>query len=116
MPQYQFSNKKGEIKDFYFPMSSAPSIGSEVVIEGKKWKRVPSNLGGNIDTKIDPFSTEDFLRKTDKKDTMGSIFDLSKELSEKRKARDGTDPLQAKFFSSYKKSRAGMKHLDDPTR
>ena len=44
------------------------------------------------------------------------MWDRSKELSEKRKEKEGRDPVQQQYFKDYSKKRKGVKHPKDPTR
>lgn len=114
MPLYCFQNKKGQAKDFFFTMSAAPSIGEEIEIEGAVWTRVPSLPNATIDGSIDPFNTQQIMEKTNKKGTMGGLFDRAKELSEKRAAKaGGKDPVQEKWFKEYAAKRQGKKHPKD---
>ena len=39
---YEFESKKGDRLELYYPMSEAPKIGDEVVVEGVAYRRVPS--------------------------------------------------------------------------
>lgn len=71
---------------------------------GLKWNRVFTIPNACIDTKIDPFSKNDFLRKTDKKGSVGDLVDRAKDLSEQRKDKNGgVDPILNKEISNYKK-------------
>ena len=85
---------------------------------GLKWSRVftvPNTSIPNM-TRIDAGSHEDFMKKTQNTGgTYGDLFDLSKELSEKRKSQsaDGSDPVEQKFFKDYSKKRNGLKHQND---
>lgn len=104
MPNYEFESEDGsECSTLFYHFSSAPKIGEIVTDEsGKKWKRVASRLSSNVDTKIDPFSEKDFLKKTAKKGKMGDLWERSKELSEMRKNKNGgKDPVAEKFYTEY---------------
>jgi predicted nucleic acid-binding Zn ribbon protein len=82
--------------------------------EGKEWKRVFTVPTASIDTKINPFSSNDFVNKTsNKKGTVGDMMDLSSELSQKRADQTGSeDPVKRKLFTDYEK-KVGKKHLMD---
>lgn len=100
MPEYPFQSGK-KIKYFFFQMSNAPSIGSEITdIDGKKWKRIiiePPRAQVDSISKINPDSAEDFVKKTaNHKGTYGDLLDLSKELSEQRAEKHGRDFLGEK--------------------
>lgn len=110
MPLYSYSNPKtGEIKDIVQGMND-----EHVYIEdGVKWDRVFSKPQASVDTKIDPFSSQDFSNKTSsKKGTLGDIFDLSKEASIKRSEKIGFDPVKEKYYEDYSKKRGGKPHPD----
>ena len=114
MPNYVFSkvgNPKQVIELFYH-MSDAPSIGSIVTdSDGTKWKRVATKPRASFDTKIDPFSAADFVRATNKPDTIGSLWDRSAEMSEKRREKTGdSDPVKCKFYDKYAKKHKGKRH------
>ena len=85
---------------------------------GVSWNRVftvPHTRVPNM-TRANANSEEDFIRRTrESGGTMGDLFDLSKELSNKRKSqsKDGKDPVEQKFFKDYSKKRKGMKHQND---
>lgn len=117
MPEYPLKSGK-KIQYFFFSMNDAPKIGSEVEIDGKKWKRIiieppkaqiDSISKSNIDT------PKDFADVTGKKNgTYGDLIDLSKELSEKRKEKFGTDKVKEKFEKEHKRRRRGRDSLRDP--
>ncbi len=83
---------------------------------GLKWERVWSKETlpyANIDTKIDPYSSKDFIKVTSKgKDSIGSLWDRAGELSEKRKAKDGKDFVKEKMYSDYSKRTNGRLHSE----
>jgi hypothetical protein len=84
---------------------------------GIQWERIYDSPSLSIKTKIDPFSENDFLKATkEKRGSVGDMMDLSTELSEKRKERTGSDPIQNSFFKEYSKKRKGTKHPKDPKR
>ena len=79
--------------------------------DGVKWNRVWLVPNASIDTKVDPFSSKDFVAKTsNKKGTLGNLFDQSKEMSERRKDKDGVDRLAEKEAKDYNK-KTGLKHM-----
>ena len=50
MPMYDFLDKEDSTTyEFFFNMSEVPSIGAEVVIEGKTYVRLPSVVNGIAD-------------------------------------------------------------------
>ena len=46
--------------------------------------------------------------------TVGDMWDLSKDMSEKRAKKAGKDPVKEKYFKDYEKKRKGVKHDNDP--
>jgi len=85
--------------------------------EGVEWKRVFFPANASFDTQGDCFSKEDFARRTAKQGmTVGDMWDLSKEMSNQRVKKAGTDSVKDKYFKDYKKKRKGVKHDSDPTK
>lgn len=74
--------------------------------EKKPWKRVFTVPKANVDTldSIDPFSANDWMNKTKSKrgTTVGDMWDLSTELSEKRAKALGQDPKLEKKKQEHK--------------
>ena len=67
-----------------------------------EWKRVFHSPNAAIDSSLDPFSKDDFLKHTAKKNmTAGQMMDLSKELSKKRERSRGLDPVKNKSVTEY---------------
>lgn len=81
--------------------------------DGIKWNRVFTNPRVSIDTKVDPYSEKDFVRKMNKTCKVQDMMDESKELSEKRASVNGIDPLKQKVFDDYKKNTKGKSHPED---
>ena len=79
------------------------------------YNRVYTIPQASIDTKVDPYSAKDFREKV-KVQNVGDMWDRSKGLSEKRKEKEGRDPVQQQYFKDYSKKRKGVKHPKDPTR
>lgn len=79
--------------------------------KGVKYERVFVAPQTAIDTKVDPFSKNDFLKRTNKRMTVGQMMDESAELSEKRAKKTGVDPIKKKIYDSYKKN-TGKDHPD----
>lgn len=114
MPVYIFQNEMtGEVKEVVQSIHDKHEYSEG----GVQWKRVftPPQVGNTI--KIDPYNPRDFVEKTgSQKGTMGDLWDRSKELSEKRKDKEGVDPVQQKYFDNYAKQRKGKRHHLDPKR
>lgn len=99
MPLYTFVSKN-KLQDFFFNSKDVPSIGKEIVVEGKKWVRAAIVPNYAIDEigKINIDDPKDFARRTaNHKGTVGELFDLSKQLSEERENRDGVDKIGVEF-------------------
>lgn len=91
-----------DTKDYRGPNGKAP--------EGT-WKRVWTKPRAAVDAfKIDPHSTKDFIRATNKRGTMGDLYDRSAEWSEKRADKEGVDPIKQKWYDNYSRKRKGRKH------
>jgi predicted nucleic acid-binding Zn ribbon protein len=114
MPLYLYQNEKtGEIREILQSMNEVHEYNGEKGSE-KSWKRIFTIPQASIDTKQDPFSTNDFLDRTkSKKGTYGNMMDYSKELSEKRASvMGGVDPVKQNYYKEYSKNRRGAKHPD----
>ena len=78
--------------------------------KGVEWARVFDTPNASIDSSINPFSKEDFLKATAKKGmTAGDMMDLSGELSKKREKKEGIDPVKQKAVTKYEK-KTGKAH------
>ena len=114
MPLYLYQNEKtGEIREVLQSMNQVHEYNGESG-NGKAWKRIFTIPQASIDTKQNPFSTNDFLDRTkSKKGTYGNMLDYSKELSEKRASvMGGIDPVKQNYYKEYSKNRRGAKHPD----
>jgi hypothetical protein len=106
MPIYIFENPKtGETKEVLMSMNEIHEYSEN----GVKWNRVFGNLNISVPYgNIDPWSESAFLRKTkDMKGTMGDMWDLSAELSQKRADQKGKDPIKNTFIEKDKKKKGG---------
>jgi len=62
--------------------------------DGVKWERVWISPNANVDGNINPYSATDFVNKTrNMSGNVGDVWDLSREMSEKRKSKDGRDEI-----------------------
>jgi hypothetical protein len=118
MPTYIFQHPStGTVKEISQRISDAHEYTDE---NGLQWNRVftvPHASVPNM-TRIDAGSERDFMNKTQGMEgTCGDLFDLSNELSEKRKSQSGNgdDPVKQQFFKDYSEERKGLKHLSDTT-
>ena len=100
----------GEVEDVILGMNDEKEYIDE---EGTVWNRVWHVPNAAMDLDIDPFSSKQFLSKTDKRGTMGELQERSKEMSEKRTNKLGYDPVKQKYFKEYAKKRCGKRHYLD---
>lgn len=71
---------------------------------GIKFDRIWSKPQASFDTKIDPHSAQDFVKKTgQKRGTVGDLWNTSAELAEKRGTPDDK-------YNNWSKNRGGRKH------
>lgn len=114
MPQYIFCNplQEDQTVEVFFHMNDKKFYIDE---NGVEWRRVFTVPQASIDSDIDPNNRQEFARRAAKYSTIGDLADKSRELSEKRKSKEGFDPVEKKFFSDYSAARKGAKHpLDKP--
>ena len=112
MPIYEYQNPEtGELIEVLQTM-----VEDHVYFDsdGLEWKRVFTAPNMAIDSQIDPYSTKDFVQKTEnKKGTVGDMMDYSKELSQERAEKNGgIDPVKEKYYKDYSAKRKGAKHVD----
>lgn len=116
MPTYIFQHPlTGDTKEISQRISDPHEYTDEGGIQWNRVFTVPHASIPNM-TRIDAGSEKDFMNKTQGMGgTCGDLFDLSQELSEKRKSQenDGKDPVKQQFFKDYSKERKGLKHRDD---
>lgn len=82
--------------------------------DGLEWKRVFTIPNASIDSQIDPYSSKEFIQKTEnKKGSIGDMMDYSKEMSQARsESNGGIDPVKEKYYKDYSAKRKGAKHVD----
>lgn len=109
MPIYTFKHPKGE---YYVDIIQGMNDVHEYIDKkGVKYERVFHKPNASIDSNIDPFSKKDFVNKTNKKGLkVGDLWDISGEMSEKRKQKAGKDEVKEKAINDYKKKCKGAKH------
>ena len=111
MPTYIFENPKTKETIEVFQRINETHEYTDK--DGTKWNRVFTVPNTAVDTEVDPFSSEDFVKKTSQGcGTMGELWDRSKEMSEKRIEKLGHDPIKNKYYKDYSKKRKGLKHTD----
>jgi len=97
----------GEVKEVFQRMNE-----DHYYVDGKgiEWGRVYTPTNFNVDGRINAFSSKEFVEKTAKKGmTVGDMWDLSRELHQKREKSAGKDPVKEKYDKEYSK-----KHRDKP--
>lgn len=112
MPLYIYQNEQTkEVKEIFQSMNQKHEYFGENGNE--KWNRIFTIPQASIDTKQDPFDSNQYVRQTgSKKGTYGDLLNHSKELSKKREQIAGKDPIKEKYYSDYSKNRKGAKHPD----
>jgi hypothetical protein len=103
MPLYEFEHP--ETKQRLLVIQKMNDSHEYTDERGVKWNRVFGVPNARIDAEGDPFSERTFLEKTKNfKGTMGDLYDMSRELSEKRaQKRGGKDPIKDKAVKAYEK-------------
>jgi hypothetical protein len=111
MPIYIYKHPEEEAYREIIQTMSEAHVYSE---DGVEWKRVFTVPQASIDTKINPFSSKEFVEKTgNKKGTFGDMMDYSAEMSRQREEKVGTDdPVKRKFFDDYK-NKNKVDHVHD---
>ena len=115
MPIYLYQNKDTEeIREVIQSMNDVHEYYGDEETAESGWERVYTIPTASIDTKQDPFSTNQFLDVTkSKKGTYGNMLDYSRELSDKRASIvGGPDPIKEEYYKQYSKDRRGAKHQD----
>ncbi len=111
MPFYTFTNlKTQEKRDIFFHMNDEKIYNGDGDREVNQWVREYLSPNASIDTEMDAFDPKSFMKATNKPDSLGSLFDRSKELSLKRADKEGIDPVRQKFYENYQKTHGGKKH------
>lgn len=78
---------------------------------GVQWKRVWTKPRMGVDTvKIDPFSSKDFVKATNKPGKIGDLWERSAEMSQRRIDKDGKDHIKEKHYADYRKTHKGNLH------
>ena len=94
MPFYTFQHPKTEKTiDIFFHMNDEKKYTDE---KGTEWTRVFYAPTFAFDTMIDPHDESAFARKTEKGGTVGELFDMSKEMSERR-GGEKNDEIKVKY-------------------
>ena len=115
MPIYLYQNTKTkEVREVLQGMNDVHEYYGDESEPENGWERIYTVPTASIDTKQDPFSTNQFLDVTkSKKGTYGNMLDYSRELSDKRASIvGGADPIKEEYYKQYSKDRRGAKHPD----
>ena len=111
MPVYIFQHPETEeLMEVVQQMSEPHSFVDE---DGIEWDRIWSapNMAVNNSLINADTTCEDFVRKTkDKNYNLGEMWDLSAQLSEKRKGTRGVDNVKEEAKKTYSKKCKGKKH------
>lgn len=108
MPLYCYSNP--ENPDEIIEVVQGINDIHEYEQNGVKWERVFTVPFAIVKDTINPVSQRDFLDKTKgKKDTIGDLWDRSRELSEQREKIYGKDAIKEESEKEYSKVRRGRK-------
>lgn len=112
MALYDFENiDTGEVRELFFKMNDLKEYNGEDGTEVGKWRRKFHVPLAAIDTQLDAFSKEQFVRRTEKYSTVGDHMAKSQELSEIRAQKGGRDEVKQKFFDDYAATRKGQRHF-----
>ena len=100
MPLYTFEHPETEeTRDIFFKMNDEKKFVDD---NGVEWRRVFYPPTFAFDTMIDPHDEKAFARKTEKGGTVGELFDISKEMSERR-GGDKNDEIKIKYTDKKNK-------------
>lgn len=100
MPLYTFEHPETEeTRDVFFKMNDEKKFIDQ---GGVEWKRVFYPPTFAFDTMIDPHDEKAFTRKTERGGTVGELFDMSKDMSERRGGAKN-DEIKVKYDNQKKK-------------
>ena len=113
MPVYEFAAEDGKVISVLVRLDEPDSARAQQTVDGKVYKRVYSAPLASHDSIPKDGSRKEFWAATTAKNIkVGDMWELSKEMSEKRAAKNGgVDPVKAQFYKDYEK-RMGSKHAD----
>lgn len=114
MATHQFIHEEsGEIIEVRVPTDAPIVQHQRQEIDGKVYKRVYSAPLAAKDTRFGDCSATDFRRKTTDKAGLkvGDMWEISAEMSERRKQRQGHDPVLEQHYANHEKE-YGEKHPD----
>lgn len=113
MPLYEFEHPETKKRTLIIQkMNDVHEYSDEL---GVKWTRVFSVPNAKVDSNADPFSEQAFMEKTKNfKGKIGDLYDMSRELSEKREKSRGIDPIKDKVVKAYEKKTQKPHPLKSP--
>lgn len=107
MPNYLFKSQEGEIKEIFQHMNDNHVYEED----GVAWERIFTVPNAAVDIALGDGSDKDsFMRQTNKKMTVGDMWDISQEMSDKRVKSEGVDVIKEKTVKKYEKKTHGKEH------
>ncbi len=109
MPLFLYSHPEtGEVKEIYQSVHDKHEYKEGTIIFNRVWT-VPN---ANCDTILDPHSKSEFISKLANKkgETIGTTMDRAAELSERRAAKEGKDPIKEKYYNDFTNRHKGKVH------
>jgi len=106
MPIYRYKHPNKE--NFVEVIQSMTEPHEYVDKDGKKWERIYQNPNVGISTQIDG-SKESFMNATNKKCSLGDMWEASEISSEKRAKSQGKDSVKEAFHKTYSDKTKGKK-------
>ncbi len=107
MPVHEFIHEaSGERISIFVPIKAAVEEHQKQIVDGREYKRVydePPLIGKDMHHNDGTFN--DFRKATDGKNVrMGDLYDISKEMSEKRAHQNGgLDPVKERMYKDYER-------------
>lgn len=115
MPIHQFYHEEsGDTIDVYVPASAPTEQHSQQTHEGKVYRRVYAAPLAARDIGYGDGTAADFRRKTSGEKRglkVGDLWEISAEMSERRKQQQGVDVVKEQHYATYEKE-YGEKHPD----
>lgn len=102
MPIYKYRNPKtGKLVEVFQNMNSTHKFTDK---DGLEYERVFEMSNISKDNRIKEFSSNDFVRKSKEKNmSLGEMWSLSKEMSIKRKQKEGKDQIKKDYLAKKNK-------------
>jgi hypothetical protein len=114
MPVHDYTSEDGETISVYVAASAPTTDHQTQTRDGKVYKRVYSAPLAAANTSFGDCTAEDFARKTaaEKRGLkVGDAWEISAEMSDRRRQRDGIDLVKERYYEAYEKEH-GEKHAD----